>query len=154
MKKELIEHLERETGLQREQICAVLTALADLTTAAPEQDLQDATDIDEVARFWQCFCDAVAAGRLVREEDYRSDGVRLGLIWRQVHGAYLVHYQHRYGRHGMSAVPLLAMLKKQPYYVTMMESMRVGDKRTSVQLFDQPGLPVRIPASVVRNEEA
>lgn len=153
MKKELIEHLERETGLSRAQLHGVLATLAKLTSEEPEEELQDATSIDEAKRFWQCVSDAIAAGRLVREEDYRSDGVRVGLIWKQVYAAYEVHYRHRWGRDGMGSAALLSLLRKKDYYVTVAESMRVGDRKTSVMLFDQPNLPVPLPASVVRNKD-
>ncbi len=144
MNNMITDRIAEAAGLTPQQVHDCLKAMA-MLTADEAQPVPD--HVDELDRFWLCFADAVSAGRLVNNEDFRMDGVRLSVIWHKAYMAYQIHYRARYGREGMSQPWIRAKVKKHPSFVTHLSSAWVGRAKTSVLLFDRPSLPVPVPAA-------
>ncbi len=146
MDNQFTDRIAQASGLTPQQVHDCLKALAQLT-ADEAQPLPEGLP-DEVQRFWQCFADAVAAGRMVNNEDFRMDGGRLFMIAGPAYLAYTLHYRNRYHREGMNKQYIMAALKKHASYVTDAPSIWVGKRKTSAMVFDRPLLPVTIPPGV------
>lgn len=135
----IIAQLADHSGLTAGQVRACLAALVALV--AEHEPIADATEENELERWWICFAHAVKNELVVEDEHYRMDSDHLYLRWRKCHEAYLQVHRPFYGRQGHGAAILLRRLTADKAYAGTNPSLWIGKNRSSAIVFRVADLP-------------
>ena len=90
---------------------------------------------NDVAHFWDCFLKAAKDKKLVLDEHFKMEGNLLYIFWKDVHLEYLQYHYQLYRANGQSSTGMLDKLKKNPCYDSAKDSVWIGEKKSSAQVF-------------------